>query len=468
MALRKSPLLSTAASLIALSALTGCATTNSLFGSREPLTAEAHNAMNYDEAMKRGNDAREDGDMKEAATNFMRAGEYQPDKVEPLIALADVLWQEKKASESAKVLEHAHRMDGQNPTILRNLGRAYVAMNEPEKAEHAYLSALELEPNNPRTFNGLAIAYDMKGDHDTAQKHYRDGLAVDPNNTDLKNNLAYSLITSKKFDEAIAILEPLVKHPNATQRQRSNLALAYGLSGRDEEAKLTLAEDHAPAQVQRNLDTYRQMRGEPTQSASLTDVGRPTFERGNLATSEPEPAMAPPPAAVTPVEPPPPAPSELVGVPDGSVLVKPEDSVLDKPMPIAQPVIEQPRSAPVASPSVVMSQPVQAQPQPTDLVATSTPATAAAEPLSVPGTTVNAGLGNAKIYLGKFDNEALAREAWIKVWTANSSTLSSLVASIEPNNGQMALYAVGADSNSAANDVCLKLRQNGVSCGVSQ
>ena len=473
MAFRKSPLLSTAASLIALSALTGCATTDNMFSSREPVSAEAYNAANYEEAMKRGHAAKQDGDYENAATSFMRAAEYEPDSTDPLIELADVLWQQKKAAESAKVLEHALTMDSQNDTVLRNLGRAYVALNQPAKAQQSYLAALAIDPNSARTLNGLAISYDMGGDYETAEGHYRAGLALEPNNVDIKNNLAYSLITAQKYNDAIVMLEPLVKHPAATSRQRSNLALAYGLTGHYDEARLALAIDLAPAQIEQNIATYRQMRGEPAQATALTGVGRPTFERGNLAMTEPAP-MAAPPVAVTAVTLPPPAPSELVGVPEGAVLVKPAEPVYDEPAPAPRrsAASTPPRQEPATSPvPAAVQQPEPARPQPTDLVATTTPAATPAQPAtSLPAPSSNvvtSGLGNAKIYLGRFENEAIARETWIRVWTGNSTALGSLVASIEPNDGQMALYAVGADSSATANGICTKLRQNGVSCGVA-
>lgn len=454
MANRKSPLFTTAASLIALTALTGCATTESMFSSNKPVSAESFNAHYYEQAMKRGADAVAAEKFEDAAKNYMRAAEYEPGKVDPLIALADVLWQQKKAAESAKVLEHAHRMDSGNATVLRNLGRAYVAMNDPQKAQHAYMSALEIDPGSARTLNGLAISYDMTGDYETAQQHYRAGLALEPNNIDIKNNLAYSLITSKKYTEAIAILEPLVKNPNATERQRNNLALAYGLVGRDADAKLVLGGDHAPAQVERNIRTYAQMRGEPMQAASITAVGRPSFENKNISLTEPQPtpAMAPAPVAVTEmVEP---APAEMIGVPEGSVVIadsKPAQAPAPRPVAQAHPAPAAP--APTPAPAEPRSQPVDLAPaQP------AAPATTAA-------ILPTAG-GSSKIFLGKFPTESAAREAWIRVWTANSATLSSLVASIEPNSGQMALYAVGSDNADSASAICTRLRQNGVSCGV--
>ncbi len=472
MAFRKSPLLTTAASLIALTALSGCA--SSPFASREPLTAESHNAMNYDEAMKRGAVALADQDFAEASKNYMRASEYKPEDVQPLIALADVLWQEKKAAESAKILEHAHRLDANNDTVLRNLGRAYVALNEPVKAQNAYLNALQIDPNSARTLNGLAISYDLAGDHETAQEHYRAGLALEPNNVDIKNNLAYSHLTAKNYNEAIKILEGLVKHPAATSRQRNNLALAYGLVGRDEDAKLALAVDHAPAQVERNIKTYEQMRGEPTQAQSLTGVGRPNFENGSLATVEPEPQpmMATPPRYVSATEIPAP-PGEMTGVPDGAVLVKPQAPEVEAPKPAATelpaPTATTARSQPVTPVQALLPTPTREQP--VELVAAAPAPAAVAPATSQPAASLSApaaasSMGSSKIYLGRFENEGQAREAWIKVWTSNSASLSSLVASIEPNAGQMALYAVGSESAEAANAICLKLRQNGISCGV--
>ena len=468
MAHRKSPLFATAASLIALTALTGCETGSGMFGSSA--SAEQQNVGNasYQAAMRVADDSRARGDMNNAITFYARANQFEPKLAQPLVELGDVFWQMKNPAESARALEEDRKIEPDNAGICRNLGRAYIALNEPKKAQEAYLASLALDPTNPRTLNGLGIAYDIDGDHDTAQSHYHAGLSMAPGNIDLLNNLAYSYISAKKYDEAIKILSPLVDSPNATARQRQNLALAYGLKGDESNARKIASRDLTPAAIDRNLKIYRELRNDPQHSLAMANIGRPGYTQ---PTDSSVPEMAPPPGPVSTEVVPPPEP-EIVGVPEGATLIKPPAATPAATAPAvtatAKPVISAPVTAPaeadkpaatVAAPKV---EPAQTRAQPVDL----TPAPA--QPASTLAAPTQSGLGSGKIYLGKFADEAAAREAWIKVWTGNSTVLGNLVASIEPADKEAALYAVGSSSAQEAQDTCTKLRQNGVSCGVSK
>ena len=284
-----------------------------------------------------------------------------------------------------------------------------------------------------------------------------------PGNIDLLNNLAYSYISAKKYDEAIKILSPLVDSPNATTRQRQNLALAYGLKGDESNARKIASRDLTPAAIDRNLKIYRELRNDPQHSLAMANIGRPGYTQ---PTDGSVPDMAPPPGPVSTEVVPPPEP-EIVGVPEGATLIKPP-AATPVVTATAKPVISAPVTAPaeadkpaaaVAAPKV---EPAQTRAQPVDL----TPAPA--QPASTLAAPTQSGLGSGKIYLGKFADEAAAREAWIKVWTGNSTVLGNLVASIEPADKEAALYAVGSSSAQEAQDTCTKLRQNGVSCGVSK
>ena len=56
------------------------------------------------------------------------------------------------------------------------------------------------------------------------------------------------------------MLRELVRDSEATARTRGNLALVYGLAGRDREAAATLAGDLPPGEIQQNLAYYRELR----------------------------------------------------------------------------------------------------------------------------------------------------------------------------------------------------------------
>jgi len=465
MSIQRLPLLATTVSMIALATLLpGCASDGSLFQSA-PQTAEQKANASYQASLDLGDKARAEGKLEEAAGHYARAARWAPTESWPLIRLSDTLWEMKNPSEAAKVLVRAHEVDPTSTLILRNLGRAYVALNQPGKAQETYLAALAIDPNDTKILNGLAISYDLDGDHDTAQRHYHAGLDLDPYSVDLKNNLAYSLISSRDYAGAVDILEPMANSANATPRQRQNLALAYGLLGKEDDVRRVSKTDLTPAQIEQNLVVYRQLRGEPGQPDTLRHIGRPTFASGGLTTEVPPAPAAAPVAPVetaesasvasTPVgmEPIMSEPA-LSGVPDGAIVVEPEETPVQ-----ATRHHHEAEAAPAPAPAETVA-PAPAKPeQPTE---------EKAQDIQPPASATSSGLGAGKIYLGSYADENSAREAWIKVWVNNSALLGSMAASIEPSQGQMALYAVGADSATSAGEVCTSLRQNGVSCGVSQ
>jgi len=464
---RKLSVYATAVSIVALSALTGCADMNKSTGG--PSTEKVGTLDEaYLKSMSVAASARDDGDLKAAANAYARAATLSPDKSAPLIGLSDALWQLQNTAEAAKVLERGRSIDPNNVTVLRNLGRAYVGLGNAEKAEEAYEAALTVDPSDTRILSGLGVAYDLGGDHETAQRHYRAGLAISPLDIDLQNNLAYSLILDKNYAEAVAILEPIVNRPNATPRQRQNLAMAYGMLGREDDVRKVAAADLTAPEIERNLKVYRNLRLGGDGKAVLKTAGQPSFEKGSLSTAtstdEPKVSKAPAQAAVeaapitaptvaaaepTPIELP--APTSVASANSGIELkpvkaaAKPAPAnVVEKPVELAPVEV----AAPVAATTPVV-QPIPPAPAATSAVA----------------STTNYGLGTGKVYFGSFPSEAAARNAWIKVWTSNSTLLGNLVAGIEPNGNEYALYGVGAENKAQADSICTSMRQQGISCG---
>jgi Flp pilus assembly protein TadD len=56
------------------------------------------------------------------------------------------------------------------------------------------------------------------------------------------------------------ILRDLVRDPSATAQTRGNLALVYGLTGREREARAILAQDLPPSEINANIAYYRELR----------------------------------------------------------------------------------------------------------------------------------------------------------------------------------------------------------------
>ena len=223
-------------------------------------SASAGQSGNYASMMRIAGQAQSQGDLNTASTLFGRAHETAPDKVEPLVGLASALTDLGRPREALDAWRAALTRDPASADALRGYARALISMDQPEEAARQYTSLLSRDPKDVRALSGLGVAKDMMGNHAGAQAQYAAALALAPGDRKTLNNLGFSLLLAGKPDEAIAILEPLARAPAATAQQRQNLALAYGLAGRDEEAARTARLDLTEAAVQQNLAYYREAR----------------------------------------------------------------------------------------------------------------------------------------------------------------------------------------------------------------
>ena len=155
-------------------------------------------------------------------------------------------------------------VENRAPTDARGqigMGRLNLVRRQPALALAAYSRALGAAPGNPVATNGMGVALDLLGRHADAQATYRRGLAANPDDRTLRNNLGLSLVFTKNYDEAVGILTALAEEPEATSRNRQNLALALGMQGDTTDAKMVAAHDLDDSSVENNLRYYDYMRG---------------------------------------------------------------------------------------------------------------------------------------------------------------------------------------------------------------
>ena len=202
-----------------------------------------------------GEASRQSGDPVTAITLFRRAHNLDPFKAEPLVKLGDALNDVGKFGEAADAFRSALEYEHNNVEALRGLGTALIGLNQPGLAIDHFKAALAIEPDY-RSYNGLGVASDHMGQHKAAQDYYESGLKIYPKNLTLLNNLGLSQLLSRDYDAAVVTLVTAAEQPGATARQRLNLALAYGLAGRDAEAQRIARIDLDDKTVQDNLAYY--------------------------------------------------------------------------------------------------------------------------------------------------------------------------------------------------------------------
>lgn len=265
-----------------------------------------------------GEASRQAGDPAGAIPFFRRAHSLDPFKAEPLVRLGVALNDLGQFNEAAEAFHDALNLEHNNTEALRGLGFALIGLDQPELAIDQFKAAIAIEPDY-RSYNGLGVASDHLGEHKAAQDYYDAGLKIFPDNLTLLNNLGLSQILSRDYDAAIGTLVSAAQQPGGGARQRQNLALAYGMAGKDTDAARIARIDLDPGQVQSNLAYYGILRAadDSVLLAAILGVHAPA-----KLTSPPAPAQVAPkagPANEPGNGPAPEAPKPEATKPSGSV-----------------------------------------------------------------------------------------------------------------------------------------------------
>jgi Flp pilus assembly protein TadD len=156
------------------------------------------------------------------------------------------------------------QIDSRSPArlgALLGLTRAYLNLSEPAKALEYANEAQGLAPHDARVLVDKGVALDTLNRHAEAQELYRAVLVILPRHVSARNNLALSLALTGRYDEALALMGPLVRSSSATSRERENMAMIYGLMGDADHATMLSRVDLDEATTRSNLIFFTAVRG---------------------------------------------------------------------------------------------------------------------------------------------------------------------------------------------------------------
>ncbi len=176
------------------------------------------------------------------------------------IELGDTLIQAGLYDDAIDVYGRIGKQSDAYLAALLGLARANLALSTPSTALTFAEQAVAAAPQDPRAIIARAVSLDMLGRHAEAQDAYRGLLKTMPRNKAAQNDLALSLIMTHQFPEAVAILEPMARSPEASPEVRQNLALVYGLMGDDQRAAAIARTDLDDATTANNMRFYDYLR----------------------------------------------------------------------------------------------------------------------------------------------------------------------------------------------------------------
>jgi Flp pilus assembly protein TadD len=247
------------------------------------------------------------GDHATAAALYQQAYDANPRSTQALLGLGRSYAGLGQYARSQQALQEAARRNPRDPAVQLELARAQLA------AGNAAAALAHLDKTGGRSkrdvqfITARGIALDRLSRHKEAQETYRRGLQLAPTDFALLSNLGLSLGLSGQTSEGIRILSELNRDKQASARTRGNLALIYGLAGRDREAAAVLATDLSSSQVQSNLAYYRELRGLLKQGKPIGNFDAPRAAGQPAKPAAPAPAVeakaAALPAAAKPADP---------------------------------------------------------------------------------------------------------------------------------------------------------------------
>ena len=125
---------------------------------------------------------------------------------------------------AVELLQRAVQQDPKHKSAWNNLGRAYIALNQNEKAIAALKKQIEINPYDQFAYNNLGLAYEDELKYDVAVQQFQKQIEINPLDPVAHGALGEVYVKQKKFDQALPELEKAV----SLQPQNALLLISLG------------------------------------------------------------------------------------------------------------------------------------------------------------------------------------------------------------------------------------------------
>ncbi|MDW7711802.1 MAG: tetratricopeptide repeat protein [Deferrisomatales bacterium] len=191
---------------------------------------------------------------------FSTALAKEPGMEPALSGLGEVLRVQGRTDEARGAFARAAEVAPDSVPARIGLGRVHRAQSRHDESLRHLRRAVELSPEDPVILEELALTYEAAGQEAFAEPLFR--LAAEKTDSARAwNNLGFNYLRQKRYADAVAPLERAVALDGSDPVARNNLALAYGMTGREDRALSLFEGTVGKAAAQNNMGYLYTLQG---------------------------------------------------------------------------------------------------------------------------------------------------------------------------------------------------------------
>jgi len=257
--------------LLAFTLSAGCAGKPQAVGMEAPPRPEigsdadpAQQVKNLDleTLLSRGRDYLAQGSLELAAIHYNQALQRDPQSVDVLTGLGELMWLRGKPEAAKQAYNKALAEDEDHLPALIGAGRVLRQLGDSARSEQLLVRARELAPDHPEALTELAIVYDHRGSFQQAEPLYRKVTDFAPGKSGPLNNLGFNLLLQERYAEATTTLKKALAMTPQDKHIKNNLAAAYLLAGEEIRGMELFSDSVGQAGAWNNVGYIHMTRGE--------------------------------------------------------------------------------------------------------------------------------------------------------------------------------------------------------------
>ncbi|HDM8218439.1 tetratricopeptide repeat protein [Vibrio campbellii] len=158
-------------------------------------------------------------------------------------------------------VQHLQKEGVETPSLYQLAGQVLDAKNDTTSAISAYLSSIKSGNSSGQVHVLLAVSYTKAGQYDAAYQELNNARLRGYDDVVIKNNIAMIHMANGEYEQAIAMLTPVLKDNPANKVVKANLAIALIKTQQVDAARKLLKGDFSDQEIMSIATELTQVRG---------------------------------------------------------------------------------------------------------------------------------------------------------------------------------------------------------------